>query len=397
MSQPIFISYRRHDSSFFAAQLKGRLEQAFPGDVFLDVSGIEGGADFVHTLRSAVQSAKVVLVVIGPGWATAGDGRTRLGEPGDFVTEEVATALRAGITTLPVLIGGARMPLNNELPEALRALASRHALSVSHERFDSDAGHVVAALYRPLGIHPPGRLERMLELLPSGARASQRTRDQMAWAALGLAAISAIWVALWAGVEHGEPQAVSTPLAISAGALLLGLIGRNSQRRRWAAWGAMGLAGAALLACLGLATWQAASLPREAWMEAGMMAQVHAHLDELPAEKLAWSPRVPFNTPPPSVECDCLAVDERPASSPPYAAGSRISFSNGCPGPVSFVLSRNAREGLAGAYPWFAAAGREFAVVTLGPKQTLRVPVQGSYSGAVAPWLCPRRAMAQQP
>lgn len=63
MAQPIFISYRRHDSSFFAAQLKDRLEQAFPGDVFLDVSGIEVGADLVQTLRAAVQSAKVVLVV----------------------------------------------------------------------------------------------------------------------------------------------------------------------------------------------------------------------------------------------------------------------------------------------------------------------------------------------
>lgn len=395
MAQPIFISYRRHDSSFFAARLKDRLEQAFPGDVFLDVSGIGGGADFVQTLRSAAGASKVVLVVIGPGWATASDGRARLGEPGDFVTEEVATALREGITTLPVLIGGARMPRADELPEALRALASRNALSVSHERFDSDVGHVLAALYRPLGIRPPERIERMLELLPSGARTSQRTRDQMAWAALGLAAVAAGWVAMWAGVERGEPQAMGMPLLLAASALLLGLVGRNSQRRRWAAWSGIGLAAAALVACLGLATWQALSLPREAWLEAGMLAQTHAHLAELPADKLAWSPRVPFNTPPPSVECDCLAVGERPAGGPPYAAGSRIAFSNGCQGPVTFVLSRNTRELLAGAYPWFAAAGREFAVVTLAPKQMLRLPVAGHYSGAIAPWLCARGPPAQ--
>jgi hypothetical protein len=395
MPQPIFISYRRHDSSFFAARLKDRLEQVFPGDVFLDVSGIEGGADFVQTLRSAVGASKAVLVVIGPAWATAGDGRTRLGEAGDFVTEEVATALRAGIPTLPVLIGGAQMPQADELPEALRALATRNALAVSHERFDSDVGHVLAALYRPLGIEPPGRIERMLELLPSGARTSQRTRDQMAWAALGMAAVAAAWVAQWATVERGEPQTVGLPLLLSGGALLLGLVGRNSQRRRWAAWGGIGLAGVALVTGLALAAWHAAALPREAWMEAGMLAQRHAHLDELPADKLAWSPRVPFNTPPPSVECSCLTVGERPAGAPPYAAGARIAFSNGCPGPVTFVLSRQTGEPPAGVYPWLTMAGREFAVVTLAPKQSLRVPVAGHHGGAIAPWLCARSAAAQ--
>ena len=394
-ARPIFISYRRHDSAFFAAQLKGRLEQAFPGDVFLDVSGIEGGADFVQTLREAVLGARVVLVVIGPGWASAADGRSRLGEPGDFVTEEVATALQAGITTLPVLIGGARMPQAEQLPDSLQALATRHALEVRHERFESDAEHVLAALYRPLGIQPPGRLERMLELLPRGARTSQRTRDQLAWAALGLAAVAALWVGAWAAEAAGDPQDMVTPLLLATAALGVGWIGRHSLRRRWAAWSGIGVGVATLLGCLALAVWQLRSLPREAWMEAGMVAQAHAHLPELPAERVAWSPRVPFQTPPPSVDCDCLQIGPRPAGTPPYAAGSQVGFRNGCAGPVTFVLSRQLRAQLAGSYPWWAMAGREFAVVTLAPKQSLQLPVAGHHGGAVAPWICQRSARPQ--
>lgn len=36
MTKDIFISYRWHGSASFAAKLRGRLEQAFPGQVFLD-------------------------------------------------------------------------------------------------------------------------------------------------------------------------------------------------------------------------------------------------------------------------------------------------------------------------------------------------------------------------
>ena len=171
MAKDIFISYRRHDSSFFAARLRERLEGLFPGQVFLDVSGIDAGDDFVDWLKAAVSSSKAVIAVIGPGWASSREGQATLGDEGDFVTEEIATALEAGIPIVPVLVDGARMPSANQIPLRLQGLPRRNAVSISHERFDSDVTHLVAGLYKPLGIRPPNRLERILELA-GGGRAS---------------------------------------------------------------------------------------------------------------------------------------------------------------------------------------------------------------------------------
>jgi hypothetical protein len=64
--------------------------------------------------------------VIGPEWATVTDARRRrrLDDPDDFVALEVGTALpRPEVKVIPVLVDGARMPMQKELPPALAALA----------------------------------------------------------------------------------------------------------------------------------------------------------------------------------------------------------------------------------------------------------------------------------
>jgi hypothetical protein len=195
--------------------------------------------------------------------------------------------------------------------------------------------------------------------------------------------------------EYGEPQEAMTLLGLSALAIVVGLVGRYSRRRRWAARGGMTIGSLAFVGCLTLAAWRAASLPREAWFESAQAAQLHANLNELPAAAVAWSPRVPFTTPVPSVECDCLAAGDKPTGAPPYAEGSSIVFRNGCPGAVTFVVSRTSNAALSRALPWFAAAGREFAVVTLAPRQSVRIDATGTYGGAFAPWLCQREPPRQ--
>jgi TIR domain len=394
MAHTIFISYRRQDSSFFAAKLKDRLEQVFPGEVFLDISGIDAGEDFVKILKSAVNASKAVLVVIGDGWASARDGRMRLGEPGDFVTEEVATALDAGIATMPLLIEGARMPPSDELPTRLRGLATLHALSISHERFDSDMTHVLAALYKPLGVQPPSRLERILELISARARFSQRMRNQQAWISLGLGIFAAASAATWAYANQGEPQYVMEPLLVAAIAVVTGMIGRYSQRRRRLALGGIGIAVLTSVACLTIAFRRAALSEHLVWLEAAQLAQQHASLPELPADKVIWSPSAPFSTPLPSVECECLAAGDMPPGPLPYREGS-VVFSNRCVGLVTFVLSRNGSATMSGAFAWIPLPGREFAVITLAPKQSVRIAVGGSYGGAIAPWECVRHAPGQ--
>ena len=63
---------------------------------------------------------------------------------------EIAAALQRDIPVIPVLIDGAEMPAEADLPEDLASLARRHALELRHTRFASDADAVVTALYTVL-------------------------------------------------------------------------------------------------------------------------------------------------------------------------------------------------------------------------------------------------------
>jgi hypothetical protein len=66
-------------------------------NVFMDVSAIAVGTDFVDQVERAISTAEVSLVVIGPDWlgATDADGRRRLDDPKDHVRSEVRSALES--------------------------------------------------------------------------------------------------------------------------------------------------------------------------------------------------------------------------------------------------------------------------------------------------------------
>src|SRR5213596_2944793 len=98
-------------------------------NVFMDVD-LEPGIDFVKRITAAVGSCHVLIVVMGPRWATVEDeDGVRIAKPGDFVRLEVATALqRSDVTVIPVLLGGAQMPAPDELPEDIAPITRRNAL-----------------------------------------------------------------------------------------------------------------------------------------------------------------------------------------------------------------------------------------------------------------------------
>jgi uncharacterized membrane protein YidH (DUF202 family) len=114
----------------------------------MDVDTIEPGADFVARIEDAVGSAAVLLVVMGRGWLESKDeqGRRRLDDPKDFVRLEVASALRRDVRVIPVLVGGARMPEEDELPAALAVLSRRNALVVSDLDWRAGMARLLAVL-----------------------------------------------------------------------------------------------------------------------------------------------------------------------------------------------------------------------------------------------------------
>lgn len=161
----IFISYRREDAEGHAGRLFEDLREVFGADsVFMDVVGIEPGVDFRKTIDAKVTSCSVLLALMGRQWLDlkGPDGRRRLDDACDFVRLETAAALRRDIPVVPVLVQGAKMPSEVQLPDDLKDLAFRNGVELTHARWESDVQLLVAALAKhvqPLskgGRHPWG-------------------------------------------------------------------------------------------------------------------------------------------------------------------------------------------------------------------------------------------------
>ena len=156
----IFISYRREDSAGYAGRLHEELAERFSAkEVFRDVDTLRAGQDFDEAIRRRLEQCSTCVVMIGPGWLHAhnASGQRRLGAPGDYVTMEIAAALgKPGVTVVPVLVGGATMPSPDDLPEAVRPLARRHAFTARDETWEADMDRLAAILPRSSGTTPSG-------------------------------------------------------------------------------------------------------------------------------------------------------------------------------------------------------------------------------------------------
>ena len=155
----VFITYRREETAGHAGRLYDAMVARFGEDnVFMDVD-MAPGVDFVERITEAVAACHVLIVVMGPRWATVQDeqGRARLADPEDFVRLEVETALRRpDVTPIPVLVAGARMPKREDLPPELGAITRRNALELGDQRWRYDVGRLISTLDQLLAEMPVG-------------------------------------------------------------------------------------------------------------------------------------------------------------------------------------------------------------------------------------------------
>ena len=165
-----FISYRREDAAGYAGRLRESLERRLgAARVFRDVDTLRPGQDFVQAIESRLSDCAVMLAVIGREWASARDmaGNRRLDEPFDFVRLEIAAALaKSNVLVVPVLVEGASMPAPAELPENIRSLSRRHAVSVRDETWDTDVDRLVNVIESAISMRDPSRADAPI----SGAR-----------------------------------------------------------------------------------------------------------------------------------------------------------------------------------------------------------------------------------
>ncbi|MDQ2990316.1 MAG: toll/interleukin-1 receptor domain-containing protein [Pseudomonadota bacterium] len=122
--QDVFISYRRDHGAALARVIAQAIEKA-GFSVFLDVDDING-RQFDRVLRDTIEGAAhfVLLLTVG--------SLERLSEPGDWVAQEIATAVAAGSHIVIMREGDTIDPSRVELPPSLASIASLDAILYTH-------------------------------------------------------------------------------------------------------------------------------------------------------------------------------------------------------------------------------------------------------------------------
>jgi energy-converting hydrogenase Eha subunit C len=235
----IVISYRRADSAAIAGRIFDRLVARYGATaVFIDIDGIPVGVDFRDHVRRTVEHADVVVAIVGPHWTGPRDGGARIRDDDDPVRVEIETVLALGVPLCPVLVDGAAMPAEVELPESLERFPYLNATAVDAGRdFDHHAARLIAALDAILGPKAPppppppitplavrlrwyGALGVMV-VVPAAASAAGLAPPWPPGTWIATAMIGAAIVALLRAPLQRLPRIGSTRIITMAGAVLV--------------------------------------------------------------------------------------------------------------------------------------------------------------------------------
>jgi hypothetical protein len=226
----IFISYRREDSSGHAGRIFDCMCERFSeASVFMDVTDIEPGVDFTAALDTALASCRVVLVVIGTQWLTVMDssGHRRLDDPEDHLRLEIARALAKDVHVIPILVRGATMPREHDLPDDLQPLAHRQAHELSDSRWAFDTDQLIRLVERDLGATvgggEPRRAGAPASLVDAVARPLKRSPIRfLAPAAVLLVLLALVAAFKWFAIGP-EREASRPPLPGGPGGTVTGV------------------------------------------------------------------------------------------------------------------------------------------------------------------------------
>ena len=114
----------------------------------MDIDTIKAGDNFEAVIEEKVSQCDVLLAVIGERWLTITgvDGSRRLDMADDFVRLEIAKALERGGRVIPILVGVATVPHQDDLPNDLRPLSLHQAMDLRDAHFHADAEQLMDEL-----------------------------------------------------------------------------------------------------------------------------------------------------------------------------------------------------------------------------------------------------------
>src|SRR5258706_15381252 len=101
--EKVFISYRREDAADIAGRIRDWLIKTWhlsKENVFMDVTGIPAGADFMQVIDHQIAQCQAMIIVISPSWLA------QLNRPGaSYVRQEAEAALRHPLKVIPIAVG----------------------------------------------------------------------------------------------------------------------------------------------------------------------------------------------------------------------------------------------------------------------------------------------------
>ena len=168
----IFISYRREHTALIVGRLHDRLAEHFGARQIVRDIELDAGDDFDQRIDEVVASSAAFLAIISDRWLLNRNpvGKRPIGVPRDWVEREIEVALRRpDVLVIPVLIEGATLPGEQELPYSIRSLAMRDAMHLSDHGWNDEMGKLIGALEEV--VRPQGAASATAAL-PAGAQAA---------------------------------------------------------------------------------------------------------------------------------------------------------------------------------------------------------------------------------
>jgi hypothetical protein len=198
----IMVSYRRSDAQDMAGRISDYLIAKYgEKSVFFDVDSIPAGVNYHTRIEGAILQSDVMVAVIGQGWlGTNANGKPpRVNDPGDPVRVEIETAIQHKKPILPLLVNGAKMPEESELPDSLHELHFYNATKVdSGQDFRMHMRRLIDSINEILGIHDDPSPPSGPAVVP--AAASWRPSRFGAYGAGTLAVAALLAGLLWSGI-----------------------------------------------------------------------------------------------------------------------------------------------------------------------------------------------------
>lgn len=152
----VFLSYRHEDAAAWAAHVGGLLRVDLGIDnVFVDSEEPWPDGGMPGELEGRIRRSDVTLVLIGHNFDGA-DGEDQLAADGDWVRTQIRWALAAKHDVVPVVFGGADLPLT--LPDDIALLEDLHRIDVNRDNFEQCYQSILTAVW----FHLERRPDRLL-------------------------------------------------------------------------------------------------------------------------------------------------------------------------------------------------------------------------------------------